>query len=390
MAPLDVVVAGEHPGRRHSLGRLIEGLGYRTLSAADGVEALKLLRHSGAQIVISDCKLPQVDGIGLTRAVRELDLDHYVHIILMTGRDQDDTRSAALAAGADAFLPRERDSAALKARLRAASRFIRHAGDMAGHQRTLRQANERITADLKSAANAQRRLLPARSQRMLDTQVASAFVPSAVVSGDMFGCFALDDRMLAFYAVDVAGQGIRAALLSVAIGHMVTPHYFATAVLKNSDAPDPAALVRRLNTRFRIPDNGESFGMFCGVLDNHSGRLSYCQAAYPSPYYLTPEGAVEPVGYGGYPVGMFPDADFETRVITLRPGGSLVVCSDAAPEAENARKIPFGSTRLQRLIREGRGGVSADLPDRIVGALSQWRGSPALEDDLSILALKWR
>lgn len=42
----------------------------------------------------------------------------------------------------------------------------------------------------------------------------------------MFGFFPLEGDMLGFYSVDVAGHGVHASLLSVAIGHLMTPEYF--------------------------------------------------------------------------------------------------------------------------------------------------------------------
>ncbi|MHA6327066.1 PP2C family protein-serine/threonine phosphatase [Roseivivax sp. CAU 1753] len=386
--PLGIIVAEDDLIQRTYLTRVIENLGYKSFPAEDGQEALDLIRKTGAQIVISDYRMPIVDGIELTRQVRRLNLANYVHIILVTGSAEDDVREAALEAGADDFLSKGRNAAALRARLRAASRLIHHSRELADQHRILKEANDRIIEDLKAAANAQRQLLPDIHADILGTRIASAFVPSAVVSGDMFGCFALDDSRVGFYAVDVSGHGIHASLLSVAIGHLITRDYFANTVLRKGMPPDPAALVLDLNKRFSASENDDYFTMFCGVLDNNSGRLDYCQAGYPSPFYIASDNKTEAVGDGGFPVGVFLDVDYENNTMSFGKGEVLVICSDAAQEAENPQKSPYGSERLRQTIHQNRGANTDDMPDLIVEALNDWRGGAALEDDLTVVALK--
>lgn len=102
-ASLDIIVAEDSVVQRTYLKRMLEYLGHRVLVAEDGVEAFALVQSSGAQILISDLHMPNMDGIELTRAVRSLKLDHYVHIIMLTGRGLNESSAAALEAGVDDF-----------------------------------------------------------------------------------------------------------------------------------------------------------------------------------------------------------------------------------------------------------------------------------------------
>lgn len=390
--PLDVIVAEDNLIQRTFLARVIESLGYRPFTAEDGRAALDLVTETGAQILITDYHMPGLDGIELTRRIRQLDLDHYVHIILVTGSaNENGVRLEALDAGADDFLGKGRETAGLQARLRVASRLIRHARELAEQHRILKEANDHIHADLVAAANAQHQLLPHLQQDILGVRIASAFVPSAVVSGDMFGCFPLDEDRVGFYAVDVSGHGIHASLLSVAIGHLITPEYFSNAVLHDDDRPpDPAALVHELNQRFSGSENDDYFTMFCGVLNCETGRLDYCQAAYPSPFHMAPDGRIDEVGDGGFPVGMFPDLAYENNTLTFERGGTMVICSDAAHEAENPQHTAFGSERIRETLCPVGPTDTDAVPAAIVAALENWRGGTPLEDDLTVVALTRR
>ncbi len=389
-APLKIVVAEDSELQRLHLCSLINGLGFEAIEAEDGRVALELIQQTGAQILISDLEMPYIDGIALTREVRKLTTDHYVHVIMVTGADEVEVRDEALMAGADDFITKGSSTAMLKARLRTATRLITHAAELAERTRVLKETNERIEEDLRAAAAAQRQLLPTMREDILGFSVASAFVPSSIVSGDMFGCFELDDGNLGFYAVDVSGHGVHASLLSVAIGHLITPEYFQNQAFNEEGAPDPAALVDALNVRFSASDNDDYFTMFCGIIDAASGQLDYCQAGYPSPFYVTESGNTEPVGDGGFPVGLIASAVYENKSHYLGTGCALVICSDAACEAENPANEPFGNERVRKVAQTIAVNKPCEIPEKMVCALSEWRGGKPLEDDLTVVALKRR
>ena len=385
---LKIIVAEDNLVQRAYLSQLIETLGYEAIPAEDGLEALELIRDTDVQIVISDYQMPKLNGVDLTKEVRKLDLGHYVYIIMITGSEEDDIRSEALDAGVDDFLNKMRSPVMLNARIRSATRLINHAAELAERNRAIKESNDHIQKDLRAAAAAQRRLLPDIQEDMLGFSIASAFVPSSFVSGDMFGCFPIDDTRLGFYAVDVSGHGVHASLLSVAIGYLITPEFFRTIVLGDEHAPDPAALVANLNVRFGAADDDEYFTMFCGVIDTSSGKLDYCQAAYPSPYYVKASGETQMIGDGGFPVGMLPDVEYENNAMMIDPDSAIVIYSDAATEAESIENKPFGSDRLREIVRTLPETGPEKLPVTIVKALTDWRGGNTLEDDLTVVTLK--
>ncbi|MCF2904145.1 response regulator [Octadecabacter sp. CECT 8868] len=390
---IEVIVAEDNIVQRAYMCRLIESIGFTSLKlieAEDGQAALELLKTTRAEILITDYEMPFLNGVELTRATRSLDLDHYVHIILVTGTETDgyDVRADALNAGADDFLAKQHDQSALKARLKTAMRLIRHGKELEEQHRVLKEANDRINEDLAAAAHAQRDLLPDINTNILGADIASAFVPSSVVSGDMFGCFPLNDSQIGFYAVDVSGHGIRASLLSVAIGYLITPEFFTKSVLDDDGTPRPARLVRELNQRFCTDAHDDYFTMFCGVMDTQRVKLFYCQAGYPSPYYVDARGHVTPIGDGGFPVGMFSGVDYEDGNIDVDLDGMLLCCSDGAFEAENDEGVPFGEQRIEAIVKEIYHEPADKIPGKIIQALADWRGLEPLEDDLTVVAVK--
>jgi sigma-B regulation protein RsbU (phosphoserine phosphatase) len=128
--------------------------------------------------------------------------------------------------------------------------------------------------------------------------------------------------------------------------------------------------------------------MFCGILDQATDCLTYCQAGYPSPFRLSRTAGCELIGSGGYPVGLFSGLAYENGTSTLEAGEVLFVYSDGAMEAESPAKEQFGEDRLKTiLIQSAPEGVEI-IPKTIVAALSEWRSGAALDDDLTILVLE--
>src|SRR5438132_14431979 len=85
------------------LENLLQGHGYEVMCAANGAEALEVLRRTGCRLVVSDWMMPRMNGIDLCRAVRT-EFDAYVYFILLTGRESLRERLEGMAAGADDFL----------------------------------------------------------------------------------------------------------------------------------------------------------------------------------------------------------------------------------------------------------------------------------------------
>jgi putative two-component system response regulator len=94
------------------------------VTAADGHQALALLRSGSYRLVISDWEMPKMDGLELCRAIRSEDLLGYVYVILLTGHKLPEEKVAGLRAGADDFIAKPFDPSELLARIQTAERIL--------------------------------------------------------------------------------------------------------------------------------------------------------------------------------------------------------------------------------------------------------------------------
>ena len=87
------------------LRELITAAGFEVSTASSGAEALDALKRQFAPIVIMDRNMPGMDGIQVTRAIREdSQYPGYVYIMLCTAQDSEDDILSGLKAGADDYI----------------------------------------------------------------------------------------------------------------------------------------------------------------------------------------------------------------------------------------------------------------------------------------------
>lgn len=89
------------------LARLLSEKGYEVSTAADGREALEFLRGHTCDLVISDVRMPHLDGLQLLKAVK--DMNPRLPVVMISGYDEAATVVNALKAGAENFLAKPLD-----------------------------------------------------------------------------------------------------------------------------------------------------------------------------------------------------------------------------------------------------------------------------------------
>lgn len=87
---------------------ILEAAGYEVTGAADGLEALGVLRAGPIDLVVSDVNMPGLDGFGLTAEIRRDAALRQIPVVLVTSLDAREHRERGVAAGADAYIVKGR------------------------------------------------------------------------------------------------------------------------------------------------------------------------------------------------------------------------------------------------------------------------------------------
>jgi response regulator RpfG family c-di-GMP phosphodiesterase len=110
------LVVDDEPSVRRSLVRMLQAQGFTCFEAGTGREGLGVLEHLGeVPLVISDMRMPELDGIGFLEAVRDRHPD--TSVIMLSGMSETSTAVDCLQMGAADFLLKPISMGELQARV---------------------------------------------------------------------------------------------------------------------------------------------------------------------------------------------------------------------------------------------------------------------------------
>jgi len=117
VTPVAILVVDDDAPIRRMLERTLAAEGYAVSSSADGGSAMAAVERSGPDLVVLDVAMPGLDGLAVSRRLRQKGLA--VPILMLTARDGVPDRVAGLDAGADDYLVKPFAADELLARVRA-------------------------------------------------------------------------------------------------------------------------------------------------------------------------------------------------------------------------------------------------------------------------------
>jgi two-component system phosphate regulon response regulator PhoB len=101
---LQIVVADDDPVLRALLQMKLESEGHRVTLAVDGDEALLMASTDPPELLVLDVVMPGMDGLEVTRRLREQAQTKELPIVLLTGRDTDPDIVAGWKSGANYYI----------------------------------------------------------------------------------------------------------------------------------------------------------------------------------------------------------------------------------------------------------------------------------------------
>lgn len=104
-----VLVVEDYDDIRGMLKVLLESEHFRVLEAADGPEALAVVKTERPDVVLMDLGLPGFDGFETIRRIRKIEGFQNTPIVVLSGYSGPSTEEAAFRAGSDYFMPKPID-----------------------------------------------------------------------------------------------------------------------------------------------------------------------------------------------------------------------------------------------------------------------------------------
>ena len=240
---------------------------------------------------------------------------------------------------------------------------------------------ERFEEILQDARRIQSSILPKRTPRYGDFDIAGASRPTELVGGDFYDYIPVTPEMFDLVIADASGHGLPAAL-------QVRDVYVGLRMGLTRDYKI-SRTVERLNGIINRSKLASKFvSLFLAELETN-GNLIYVNAGHVLPFILHADRKVEFLREGGMVLGPSPDTAYRRGFATLGPGDVLVLYTDGITECHHHRTgEEYGLERLQRLVARHANQPAAEIVGTVFEAVSRYAATATPEDDQTAVVVK--
>ena len=246
----------------------------------------------------------------------------------------------------------------------------------------LEERQRSLENELRLAQEAQSFLLPQPGGRVGSLHYAMRSVPGAVVGGDLFDIFPIDDSRVGICFGDVTGHGIGAAIvMTAALSHL-------RAAM--SRAADPVAAVAEVNRYLTEHSSARMFAsLWVGLFDAREQAIEFVDAGHGHWLIAGPDlEPHRPEAPGSTVVGIQDDVEHAAQRVAFTSGTRLLLYSDGITEQRDPGGEEFGGERLNRMIASS-SSIDSDI-ENTFDALSRFSGGRAFNDDTTLASVEFR
>ena len=247
------------------------------------------------------------------------------------------------------------------------------------------EEEQRMERELQMAREVQTRLLPPTPTPMPHVEFATRFLPARSIGGDVYDFLPYGPGRVAIAIGDVSGKAAPAALYAALVMGVLR-------LLAARHLP-PAEMLKALNQQLQERRlDSQYVTMLFAVWDDNTRTLQVANAGSVQPMLLTrsssAETEVQTLKAEGFPLGLFPVAEYEELTISTQAGDMLIFFSDGIADAENRQGDMFGTDRICESLQcaapdSAEGAVSA-----VFDAVTEFQGGTERFDDETLVILR--
>jgi sigma-B regulation protein RsbU (phosphoserine phosphatase) len=279
----------------------------------------------------------------------------------------------------------------------AEERIRRANAQVAQSRKELHAKNTQMEDDLKMAREIQLTMLPQqypsfpKNAAVSDSafQFTHRYLPTSAVGGDFFTVSALSDDEAGVFICDVAGHGVRSALVTAMIralleelkplanepGHFMTKlNHDLYAILKHAGTP-------MLTTAFYL------------VANYQTGKLRYANAGHPKPLLLRRDtGAVEPLananGKSQAALGLFEQTPYQTSAVKFSSRDLVMFFTDGLYEVQGEDLELYSQAMLITAVERRLKLPAANLFDELLEEIQRFSSDGKFCDDVCLVGME--
>jgi sigma-B regulation protein RsbU (phosphoserine phosphatase) len=386
MQQAKILVVDDEPDLEHLIlqkfRKKINAKEYEFHFARDGSEALdKIINDGKLDLVLTDINMPVMDGLTLLTKINELNNRLLRSIIVSAYGDMENIRTA-MNRGAYDFITKPINLSDLEITIDKSIKEIEHYKSVLSARDKLIAIQQELDIANIIQTSILHKTFPAFPERN-DFEIYAKMLTAKEVGGDLYDFFLIDKYRLGIVIGDVSGKGIAAALLMAVCKTLLKATSF-----KGMPADGILSEVNNIIVDESPPNMFVT--VFFGVLDTRSGAFEYSNGGHNPPYLISAEGKVKQLdNIGGLMIGAFKDVPFESNVVMVKSGETLVFYTDGVTEAFNKDNEEFQESRLEKVL-EGKNSLNVnDLVQNVFENVQSFSQGVEQSDDITCLALKY-
>lgn len=335
-------------------------------------------------VILQDLIMPEIDGLTLVKFFRSHSQLKNVPLIVLSSKEEAETKANAFALGANDYLVKLPDRIELIARIRYHSQGYINLLQRNEAYSALLASRQALAAELAQAADYVISLMPAPLQTE-DIKTVWRFFPSAQLGGDTFGYHWIDEDHFAVFLLDVCGHGVGSALLSVSAFNAIR-----SQTLPETDFRVPERVLTSLNEAFQMENhNNLYFTIWYGVFNRKTREIRYASGGHPPAFLISADGSLMRLMTDNFFIGGLSDSVYKGSSAVIPPEAHLYVFSDGVYEVEGPGAEMWSLDKLGTYLRE-HGLDKAEDIDALYRKMQAYHGQDILEDDFSMLAIHFR
>ena len=244
----------------------------------------------------------------------------------------------------------------------------------------VKRQEHQLELDMSMAREVQLRLLPPSVPRHNHAEFAVRFLPARTIGGDLYDFLDYGPGRTAIMLGDVSGKAAPAALYAA----------LASGIMRSNAVqnPEPAQMLAQLNSALQERKLESQYVTMLFALWNDENRiLQVANSGAVQPIFCR-SGESVTIRAEGFPLGLFPNVQYEELSISTQPGDVIVFVSDGILDAENELEEMYGEERLSNLLCGLSTRPAQEIADAILADVTSFQGMHERFDDETIIVLR--
>ncbi len=334
-------------------------------TAVDGHDALQHLVADGIDLVLSDIRMPQMDGFSLREQLNRKQNTELIPFIFLTAADEINMLEKAARLGIDDYLIKPISKSEL---IYCIQRILGRS------EQIYRQLTDRINKRISAS------LAPSIPQSSQGWRLRVAHRHTGIGGGDLL-LHRSNTEHLMLALVDIMGHDDSAKFFSYAYGG-----YLRGLMHSDVAGDSPAQLLESLSDTALLDNLFSQLTLTCCVATlAPDGELTLASAGHPSPIKISAAGA-ESLPVGGIMPGILPSTRYQSLTLRLTPGERIAFYTDglfeSAPDEAGRRQL---ETSITKALVDS---LSLSLDQALAKAMETFdrlAGTPPDDDTLLLL-----